>query len=51
MLKDAASCSRLLFLPLLPEPLQHALAHELLPVCFSSPNKEILLSEHIIVAR
>lgn len=40
MLKDAASCSKLLFLPLLPQPLQHALLYELLAVCFFSPNRD-----------
>lgn len=40
MLKDAASCSKLLFLSLLPQPLQHALLYELLAVCFFSPNTD-----------
>lgn len=49
--KDAASCSQLLLGPLLREPLQDALAHKLMAVCFPSPNKEIAPSEHIIVPR
>lgn len=47
--KDAASCSQLLLGPLLREPLQEALAHKLMAVCFLSPNKEMVPSEHIIV--
>lgn len=50
MLKDAASCSKLLFLPLLPEPLQHALPYELLAVCFFSPNRDSAQWAHYCAA-